>query len=146
MPKPPHFFQTHPESCVPACLRMVLGSLDFEIPEFDLRTLCKCNSDGTSPLNAVIAAIECGFDAYQANLEFDELQVLISQNITPIVFIRANENVSYSHAVVIYESSETDVYILDPAIGENKYEINKFTEIWVRGLTIVIEGKNEFGE
>ncbi len=85
MPKPSHFFQTHSESCVPACLKMVFASLGFEISEFDLRNLCKCDKTGTSPSNAVNAVGECGFDAYQANLVFEELEDLISKNITPIV-------------------------------------------------------------
>ena len=139
LPKPPHFFQTHPESCVPACLRMVLSSLGFEISELDLRSLCKCQSDGTIPSNAVKAVIECGFDAYIANLELEELQNLISESITPIVYVKINENTTYFHAVVIYRIEETKIYALDPAIGEREFETSQFTKIWSRGLTIIIE-------
>lgn len=141
MPKPPHFFQTHYESCVPTCIRMILASFNFEISEFDLRNLCRCDSDGTLPSYAVKAVIECGFDVYQANLVFEELENLISQNITPIVFIRFDANVNYSHAVVVYEISKGEIYVLDPEIGERKIEMNQFAEIWSRGLTIVIEDK-----
>lgn len=139
MAKPPHFFQKHPDSCVPACLKMVLASLGSDISEFDLRNLCKCDKYGTSPSNAVIAAIECGFDAYQANLIFEELKDLILQNITPIVFIKASKNINYSHAIVVYKISKEKICALDPEIGERKIEINQFTETWSRGLTIVIE-------
>ena len=67
MPKPPHFFQTYPFSCVPACLKMVLASLEYEISELELRNLCECDETGTMPSNAIKAASECGFDAYKAN-------------------------------------------------------------------------------
>ena len=138
MPKPPHFFQTYPFSCVPACLRMVLASLDFKISELELRNLCKCD-DWTISSNAVNAAIECGFDADEVNLTFEELEDLIRQNIAPIVFTKVSENANYSHAVVVYKISNEKVFVLDPAIGELKIDRNKFVEIWLRGLTIVVE-------
>lgn len=93
--KPPYFFQAYPFSCVPACIRMVLASLGCEKSEPEIRSLCECDETGTTPSNAVKAVIECGFDAYQANLTFEELEDLISQNITPIVFTKITENVNY---------------------------------------------------
>jgi ABC-type bacteriocin/lantibiotic exporter with double-glycine peptidase domain len=139
LPRPPHFFQTYPISCVPACLRMVLASLDFEISELELRNSCKCDETGTSPSNAVKAANSLGFDAYEANLIFEELEDLIRQNITPIVYTRVSKNAKYSHAVVVYKISKEKVFVLDPAIGERKLDINEFVEIWSRGSTIVVE-------
>ena len=141
MPKPPFFSQTYPFSCVPACLKMVLASLNFEISESELRNLCQCDETGTSPLNVVKAAIECGFDAYKANLIFEELEELVLQNITPIVFIRVFEYSIYSHAVVVYKISSGTVFTLDPESGEREFEINSFVENWSRGLTIIIEKK-----
>ena len=139
MPKPPHLFQTYPFSCVPACLRMVLASLDCSISQLELRNLCKCDETGTIPSNAVKAANSLGFDAYKANLIFEELVDLIRQNITPIVFIRVSENANYSHAVVVYKISKEKIFFLDPAIGERNLDINVFVEVWSRGLTIVVE-------
>ena len=141
MPKPPHFFQTYPFSCVPACLRMVLASLDFEISEPELRNLCKCDKDGTLPSNVVKAAIECGFDAYKANLIFEELEDLVLQDKTPIVFIRVSENSNYSHAVVVYKISSEKIFTLDPESGEREFEISSLVAQWSRGLSIVIEKK-----
>ena len=140
MPKPPYFPQAHPFSCVPACLRMILASYKFEITETELRSRCECDETGTAPSNAVEAAVECGFNAYKAELLFEELEDLVSQNITPIVFIRVFEDTNYSHAVVVYKISKKKVFVLDPEIGERKLDADKFTEIWSRGLTIVVEG------
>jgi len=120
---------------------MVLASLGHEKNEPELRSLCKCDETGTSPSNAVKAAVECGFDAYQANLNFDELEDLITQNITPIVFIRVFEGANYSHAVIVYKISKKKVFVLDPIEKEREIDKNLFDEIWSRGLTIVIENK-----
>ena len=141
MPKPPYFRQAYPFSCVPACLRMILASYNFEISETELRSLCECDETGTTPSNAVKAAVECKFDAYRAELTFEELEDLIRQNITPIVFTRVAENANYSHAVVVYKISKKKVFVLDSDSGEHEIDINKFVEIWSRGLTIVVENK-----
>jgi ATP-binding cassette, subfamily C, bacteriocin exporter len=140
LPKPPYFRQAHPFSCVPACLKMVLASYNREISETELRSRCDCDETGTTPSNTIKAAIEYGFSAYQAELIIKELQDLVSQNITPIVFIRASEG-NYSHAVVVYKILKEKIFVLDPEIGEREIDINSFAEIWSRGLTIVIEKK-----
>jgi len=118
---------------------MVLAALDVEISESELRNLCQCDETGTSPLNVVKAAIECGFDAYKANLIFEEQEDLVLQDIAPIVFIRVFENSNYSHAVVVYKISKETVFVLDPESGEREFEINSFVENWSRGLTIIID-------
>ncbi len=141
MPKPPFFPQAYPFSCVPACLRMVLNTLGCEKSEPEIRSLCDCDETGTSPSNAVEAAVRLGFNTYQANLTFEELKDLVSQNIMPIVFTKVAENVNYSHAIIVYKISNKKVFVIDPEIGERKFDINQFTEIWSRGLTIVIESK-----
>lgn len=140
MPKPPYFQQAYPFSCVPACLKMVLASLGCDISEAELRSLSECDETGTSPSKAVEAAIQCGFDAYQANLTIEELTEIIAEKLTPVVFIRFSTAVNYSHAIVVYQITSKEVYALDPSeIGERKIKITEFTEIWSRGLAIIIE-------
>lgn len=139
MAKPPYFQQVYPFSCVPACLRMVLAYYKFEVSETELRSLCECDETGTTPSNAVRAATECKFDAYRAELIFEELEELIRQNITPIVFTRVSEHANYSHAVVVYKIAKGKVFVLDPIIGERKIDADEFVETWSRGLTIVVE-------
>lgn len=141
MPKPPFFQQVHPFSCVPACIRMVLASLDCEKSETEIRSFCECDETGTSPSKAVESAIRFGFDAYRANLTFEELEDLISQKITPIVFIKVTENVNYSHAIIIYKISKGKIYVVDPELGEKSFDAKQFKDMWSRGLTIIIERK-----
>lgn len=143
MPKPPFFPQAYSFSCVPACLRMVLASLEFEKSEAEIRSFCDCDETGTSPSNAVETAIKFGFDAYQANLNLDELENLVAQNITPIIFTKVAGSVSYSHAVIVYKISRVKIYVIDPELGENNYDKNQFEQIWSRGLTIIIEKRKK---
>ncbi len=142
MPKPPHFFQTHPFSCVPACLRMVLANYSFEISEFDLRNLCECDGTGIGPRKAIAAVKDLGFDCDEANLNFEELKEYLSNNLNPIVYLRFNLQTEFPHAVVVYKISKEKVFVLDPEIGEREFHIDNFVEIWSRGLTIVVEKRN----
>ncbi|MDQ6787231.1 MAG: cysteine peptidase family C39 domain-containing protein [Acidobacteriota bacterium] len=121
---------------------MVLASYKFEISETELRNLCECDETGTSPSNAVKAVIECGFQAYRAELSFEELEDLLRRNITPIVFTRVSQNTHYSHAVIVYKITKEKVFVLDPTNGEQEFRINDFVEIWSRGLTIIVEKRN----
>lgn len=141
MPKPPFFSQAYPFSCVPACIRMVLASLGLEKSEAEIRSFCECDETGTSPSKVVEAVIKFGFDAYRANLTFEELEDLVLQNITPIVFTKVTEDVNYSHAIVVYKISRGKVYAVDPERGESNFDVDQFNEMWSRGLTIVIERK-----
>ncbi len=141
MPKPPHFFQTYEFSCVPTCLKMVLAVLNVEKSEAELRSLCDCDETGTSPSKAVKAAVECGLDAYQANIMLEELNDLVLQDANPIVFIKVSEDTNYSHAIIVYKISKGKVFALDPEIGEREFNVSSFVEIWSRGLTIIIEKK-----
>lgn len=142
MPKPSFFRQTYPFSCVPACLKMVLDSLGLEKSEAEIRSYCNCDEGETIPSKAVEAAVKFGFEAYQANLVFEELKELISRDLTPIVYLKVSEETNYLHAVVVYKISKGKAYILDPELGERKLSIDQLNNIWSRGLTIVIEKKS----
>ena len=101
---------------------MVLASLGFEKSEAEIRSFCECDETGTSPSKVVEAVIKFGFDAYRANLTFEELEDLVSQNITPIVFTKVTEVVNYSHAIVIYKISRGKIYAVDPELGERSFD------------------------
>jgi predicted double-glycine peptidase len=120
---------------------MVLAARDFEISEFDLRTLCECDEMGARFSRGVKAVIELGFDSYVANLNIEELKELVSKNLNPIVSFRQNENVEYSHAVVIFKIAKGKIYFQDPAIGEREMEIDLFVKNWSHGQTIVVGKK-----
>jgi len=142
LPKPPFFSQTYPFSCVPACLRMVLAAYNFEISETELRSRCECDETGTSPSKAINAISELGFNCHKANLILEELKEYVLDKLFPIVYLRFSEDVKYSHAVVVYKITKEKIFVLDPEIGERELDLNLFTEIWSRNLTIIVEKKN----
>ena len=140
MPKPPHFFQAYPFSCVPACIRMVLASLEFEITEVALRELCNCEDDGTTLSDAISGLKQLGYNKSTIDyLDIIELQEKLSAGFYPIVFLRLinGEN----HAVVVTGIFRTAIKILDPAIGEREFERQEFIKIWAvsNGKTLLIE-------
>lgn len=141
MSKPPLIFQTDNSSCVPTCLLMVLNSLGCKPPMYELRELCKCDKDGTTSSNAILAVKHYGFEnsAIVYLESIDELNIELSNNLFPIVYLRFSaEN---THAVVVVEIKKNKVSVLDPEIGERKFDLTIFLEYWLatRGLTIIIE-------
>ncbi len=108
---------------------------------YELRELCKCDEEGTSPKNAIFAIKHYGFEnssiAYLENI--DELKVELSNGLFPIVYLRFDsEN---THAVVIVKITNKIISVLDPEIGEREFDLTQFTKFWLgtRGLTILIE-------
>ena len=141
MPKPPLIYQNDDFSCVPTCILMVLNSLNCNPPMYELRELCKCDEEGTTPSNAISAIRHYGFEnSAIAYLEtIDELKAELLNGLFPIVYIRfSSEN---THAVVVVEIKRNEVFVLDPEMGERKFDLAKFLEFWsgTRGLTIMIE-------
>lgn len=53
--------QETPDSCVPACIRMVLLTMGTDISEAELRERCDCTIFGTTALLAVDALRALGF-------------------------------------------------------------------------------------
>ncbi len=80
--------QETPDSCVPACLRMVLTAMGLEISEAELRERCDCTMFGTDAFMAVGALRGLGFE--RSRKETGSMAGLImelSAGGFPIVFI-----------------------------------------------------------
>lgn len=72
--RPPLYFQNTPSSCAPTCLRMVLAGYGYQVSEYELRVLCKCDDDGTYEEDVIEAAKQYGFAKSQIEyLQFEEL-------------------------------------------------------------------------
>lgn len=143
--KPPFHSQETPDSCVPACLRMVFGSFGMDIAESALREQCDCMPwFGTNALMAVDAAQRLGF-AGTANhtLTLAELQNLVAAGHYPIVFVDLNplDGVEAIHALVVTAFAEESVVVLDPLVGERTLSLQSFTTAWAlrHRLAILVE-------
>ncbi len=140
---PPFYKQETPDSCVPACLRMVLASYGLDISEVELRELCDCTFFGTDALAAVNAARQLGFlHTLKTNLTIEELGELVADQQWPIVYIslRPLEGSKGIHALVALDISDTAIVVLDPTKGERIIPRAVFEFAWnlQLGLTILI--------
>src|SRR5438132_14196904 len=101
--KPPFHKQETRYSCVPACLRMVLGSFAVDITEADLRRRCDSTPYGTDALMVVDVARQFGFaGTAKHTTTLDELRALVADGRHPIVFVnvRPIDGIEDVHALV----------------------------------------------
>ncbi len=141
--KPPFYEQETPDSCVPACLRMVLASFGIEIPESELRTLCDCTFSGTDALKAVDVARQLGFTRTgKYTLSTEELRTLIADGYHPIVFVdlRPIDGLRDIHALVVIDVGQQEMIVLDPLKGERVLPSQVFNAAWAmrHNLAIVV--------
>ncbi len=121
-------------SCVPACLRMLFGSLGVDVPESELRERCDCTpAFGTDALMAVDVARQFGFaGTAKHNLTLDELQNLTIDGLSPIVFVNLEpiDGTEDIHALVVVGFTQRYVIILDPLRGERVLPLQSFNTAW----------------
>lgn len=142
--KPPFYLQETPDSCVPACLRMVLASFGVEIAEAELRALCDCTFEGTSALKAVDATRQLGFaQTCKQTLTLPELEAMVEKGNTPIVFVEMEpiNGIFQVHALVVISVTPFSIQVLDPASGERIIPRQVFQVAWEarHHLTILVE-------
>ncbi len=142
--KLPFYPQETPESCVPACLRMVVASLGVEIAEAKLRDLCDCTFEGTSALQAVDVARSLGFaQTSKQTLTLADLETVVTNGNTPIVFVEMEpiNGIYQVHALIVVNITPFAVQVLDPATGERTIPRQVFLVAWAarHNLTILIK-------
>ncbi len=136
--------QETPDSCVPACLRMVLTAMGLEISEAELRERCDCTMFGTDAFMAVGALRGLGFE--RSRKETGSMAGLImelSAGGFPIVFVNLLpiDGIKVSHAMVVMAIQENGVHVCDPRLGERMISRVAFVAGWVmmQGLVILVE-------
>ena len=115
----PHCKQSRPGACLPACARMVLGSLGDDIAEARLARVMGSYWFGT-PASRVLRLSSLGYQATYERTTFAQLHVYLARQVPCIVFLRTgglpywDEDVP--HAVVVVGIEETVVHLHDPAL------------------------------
>lgn len=144
-----YFAQERPESCVPACLRMVLSGFGDIRTESELYDCCQTDIDGTLPSMAAQCAENLGFASFTLRLpEFPALLHHIGEGyLHPIVFVNLSPllGLNLLHAVVI-DAIDTEggtIQVVDPAYpptGQRVWQQPLFEIGWrmARGQTILI--------
>lgn len=136
--------QETPDSCVPACLRMVLMTMGLEVSEAELRERCDCTVFGTDAFMAVDALRGLGLErSRKATGSMSGLIMELSTGQLPIVFVNLLpiDGVKVSHAMIVMDIQETGVHVCDPRLGERMISRVAFEAGWVmtRGLVILVE-------
>lgn len=145
----PFFPQERAESCVPACLRMVLARYDIERSEDEIYFCCQTDLDGTLPTAAALCAQSLGIGA--SALRLPSLEALQEQmaipDAVPIVFVNLAPllGLNVIHAVIIeaIDTAARNVSVLDPAYppaGRCEWMLDLFEVGWrlARYQTILI--------
>lgn len=144
--KPPWYRQELDESCLPACLRMVLAGHGVHLSEKRLRKLCGCQPGfGTHSSEVVRAAQALGFtrsvETYRLSLH--DLRDTIRSGVFPIVGVNLYElRGSWSpHALVVVGVKARSVEVNDPLLGHLYLMAQTFERVWAMEdfLTILIQ-------
>lgn len=134
----PFFAQECPESCVPACVRMLLAYYDIICSEAEVYACCETDSDGTLPSAAARCLQKFGLRATSERLTggIEMLKehclvghVIVFVNLAPLL------GVPVIHAVVVesIESQPGQLTVLDPAFppkGQRLWSIGLFEIGW----------------
>lgn len=141
--------QERPESCVPACLRMILAAHGVERTEAELYTCCQTDVDGTLASAAADCARNLGFNTSAQRLAgLDTLQEQLTiASLWPIVYVHLGPliGVSVIHAVIVeaIDIQAQIIRVVDPAFaptGRREWSIELFEVGWrlARFQTILI--------
>lgn len=144
------FAQERPESCVPACLRLVLGHFGVTRTESELYVCCQTDIDGTLPSIAAQCAESFGFTAISIRLpDYSALLHQIDDGyVHPVVFVNLSPllGLNLLHAVVIdtVDQNSGRLQVIDPAhppTGQRIWSRTLFENGWrmARGQTILIQ-------
>ena len=137
--KVPYYQQEQNNSCLPACVRMVLAFLGIEKSEQDIRRLLKIKPAGTNPLN-VTCLKYWEVEAVSSFSTLDELQIYVIQERPVIVLLWTGElnywdsekYLDYLHTVVVIGYTNDNILVNDPAFPDypKTIPINEFLEAW----------------
>ncbi len=145
----PFLQQERPESCIPACVRMVLARYGVERSEAEVYACCETDADGTLPS----AAARCirqfglkaeaqrlkGLETLQGHLNTPDCSVIVHVNLATLL------GVNVVHAVVVeaIDGRANYVRVVDPAYppaGRRTWPLGLFEMAWraVRYQALVI--------
>ncbi len=114
----PYYPQLEERDCGATCLRMVLAHHGLAVSMDRLRDLSGTDDRGTDLAGLACAAEALGFDTVAAELSFDELR---APDLWPAILHWDGD-----HFVVVTEVSEDRVHVLDPALGERRFDRENF--------------------
>lgn len=133
----PHYRQSHPHTCLPACVRMILAYHGKHHAEAELATIFGTVPFGTLPENVVAGLEQLGYRGFWfENATIARLSVLLGQGWPVIVFFRAADlphGTRGLHSVVVVEIQDEQVVCLDPVLDHNLLlDMSFFLYAWAK--------------
>lgn len=143
--RPPFYAQEEPNSCLPACLRMVVAAHGMKLSEKRLRELCGWSPHGDISSTTIVSVAQAlGFihSREDYGLRLHDLRDEIRSGVFPIVGVDLSfyGNVG-KHAQVVVSVSSRGITLQDPLLGQFVSSPVIFEEAWsiTEYLTILIE-------
>ena len=131
----PHYSQSSPGACLPACAILALAALGKPYAETELAKVMGSYPFGT-PASRIIRLQTLGYQVLHAPMTLTELQRLIQQELTPIVFVLADflpwaDFIGF-HALVLAGITNDQAWLHDPALpdGPVRLSIDGFMLAW----------------
>lgn len=143
--RPPFYAQEKDNSCLPACLRMVLATRGVALSERRLRELCDWSPSGSVSTSKVVAAARAlGFihSREDCNLRLHDLRDALRAGLFPIAGVELRPFGHFGlHAQVIVSVTTRAVRVLDPLLGPLFTSLLVFEQAWsaTQFLTVLIE-------
>ena len=120
------------KDCGVCCMQWIIKFYDGFVPLEKLREETFTDNSGTSAYHMVEVFKKCGFDAIGV-LEKD---INSSKLYFPLIAHFQLKN-GLEHFVVIKKIINNTIYVMDPGVGYNKYDITKFNELFTGHLIMV---------
>lgn len=137
----PHEHQMDAKDCGPACLKMVAQYYGKYYSLQYLRDLCGITRDGVSLYDISYAAEKIGLRTISVKANVDDI---IKKIPLPCIIHWESD-----HFVVVYKTTDSRIYISDPAKGLVSYSINDFKVKWCEpnseiGIVMALEPMANF--
>jgi len=132
----PHYQQSTPYTCLPACVRMILSFHGHDHAEAELaRAFNTIPLLGTLPENAVSSLEEMGYHAlWFENATLERLHFLLDHGWPIVSFLRAADlpyGTAGLHAIVIIGLANEEITFLDPAqTSKTTMKESDFVQAW----------------
>lgn len=131
----PHYPQSKPGACLPACARMALAALGRKHTEAELAQIMGSYSFGT-PARRVTRLRRLGYQITYGTATLDELRRYLATGYFPIVFVAADflpwAEFSGFHALTLVAITDTEALVMDPALdsGPTPMTVDEFLLGW----------------
>ncbi len=124
--------------CGAACLCSIANHYDLKMPVSKIRQIAGTDKKGTNALGLIEAATKMGFSAKGVKGDISAIPKIPVPTIAHVIVKEV-----LHHYVVIYQTTEKEVEVMDPATGKlEAHTIEDFKKIWTGVLILLAPNEN----